>query len=170
MFILNFRAMTRNLFLVRHAQPHHDQLYKSDKERELKPEGILEASQLGKYLLESNYNIDLIIASDSVRTTATASLIARTINYPVDQIMWSEKIYSGSLGDLLEVINRIPDGVQHLLLVGHNPTISELNSYLTGLQHANMSTCELNLIRTVKPWRELAESCGQGVLNYQPFR
>jgi phosphohistidine phosphatase len=162
--------MTRNLFLVRHAQPHHDQLYNSDKERELKPEGILEASQLGKYLLESKYNIDLIIASDSVRTTATATLIARTINYPSDQIMWSEKIYSGSLNDLLEVINRIPDTVQHLLLVGHNPTISELHNYLTGLEHANMSTCELNLIGIEIPWQELTGNCGQRIINYQPFR
>ncbi len=160
--------MTRKLFLVRHAQPHHDQHYNSDKARELKPEGFLQAAALGKYLNESNYSIDLMIASNSVRTTTTATLIAHTINYPLHQIKLMEKIYTGGLPDLLAIINEIPDAVQHLLLVGHNPTISELNNYLRGSQNLTMSTCELNLISTNNQWNELTGGCGQGVLNFQP--
>ena len=160
--------MIRNLFLVRHAQPHHDQPYNSDKARELKPEGVLQAEGLGKFLNESNYSIDLIIASDSVRTITTATLIAQTINYPSNQIKLVEKIYSGGLQDLLTILNEIPDAVQHLLLVGHNPTISELNNYLTGLSTSSMSTCEMNLIRMNNRWDELIKGCGEIVVNFQP--
>ena len=160
--------MTRNLFLVRHAQPHHQQHYNTDKERELKPEGIFQATQLGKFLNDSNYHIDLIIASDSVRTTSTATLIANTINYPLHQIKWMEKIYHGGLNDLLAIINEISDDVHHLLLVGHNPTISELNNCLTGNQKSSMSTCELNLISIASRWDEIKVGCGHPVLNFQP--
>lgn len=160
--------MTRKLFLVRHAQPHNDQQYKSDKVRELKPEGFLQAQALATYLNQSSYSIDLIIASDSVRTTTTATVIASTINYPTHQIKLAEKIYTGGLPDLLAIINEIPDAVQHLLLVGHNPTISELNNYLTGSLNSNMSTCELNLISMNNGWDELTEGCGQIVVNFQP--
>ncbi len=160
--------MTRKLFLVRHAQPHHDQQYKSDKVRELKPEGFLQAAALGKFLIESNYPIDLIIASDAVRTSTTATLIASTINYPTHQIKLTEKIYTGGLPELLAIINEIPDTVQHLLLVGHNPTISELNNFLIGLQTSNMAPCELNLISINNGWDELTEGCGKIVVNFQP--
>lgn len=160
--------MTRKLFLVRHAQPHNDQQYKSDKERELMPEGFLQAAALGKYLNQSNYSIDLIVASDSVRTNTTANLIASTLNYPTPQIILKEKIYTGGLPDLLAIMNEIPDTVQHLLIVGHNPTISELNSYLIGSQTSNMATCELNLISMTNRWDELTEGCGQIVVNFQP--
>ncbi len=160
--------MTRKLFLVRHAQPHNDQQYKSDKERELKPEGFLQAAALGKYLNQSNYAIDLIVASDSVRTTTTATLIASTINYPTHQIILTERIYTGGLPDLLAIINEIPDSVQHLLFVGHNPTISELNNYLIGSQTSNMATCELNLININNGWNELTEGCGHVIVNFQP--
>jgi phosphohistidine phosphatase len=160
--------MTRNLFLVRHAQPHQDQLYSSDKVRELKPEGFLQAAAVGKYLNESNHSIDLIIASDSVRTNTTASLIAHIINYPPHQIKLMEKIYSGRFPDLLAIIQEIPDAVQHLLLVGHNPAISELNNYITGSLKPTMSTGELNLISMNNRWDELTEGCGQVVSNFQP--
>jgi phosphohistidine phosphatase len=160
--------MTRKLFLVRHAQPHHDRHYNSDKERELKPEGLIQASQLGKFLNESGYSIDLIVASDSVRTTSTASLIADTINYPIPEIEWLEKIYSGALNDLLAIIHNLPDDVQHLLLVGHNPTLSELNNYLSGSQQVTMSTCELSLISIPGRWDEIIAGCGQRVINFQP--
>jgi phosphohistidine phosphatase len=160
--------MNRNLFLVRHAQPHHSQSYNSDKERELKPEGIIQATQLGKYLNESNYNIDLMIASDAVRAKATATLIADTIGYAAHQIKWVEKIYSGGLNELLTILKEIPDATQHILLVGHNPTISELAIYLSGAQGLSMSTCELNLIQMNTIWRYLTEGCGRHVLSYQP--
>ncbi len=160
--------MNRNLFIVRHAQPHHSQPYNSDKERELKPEGIIQATQLGKYLNDSNYNVDLMIASDAVRAKTTATLIANTIKYPTHQIKWDEKIYSGGLRELLAILKEIPDDTQHLLLVGHNPTISELAIYLSGAQVLSMSTCELNLIQINTVWAELVEGCGQQVLRYQP--
>jgi phosphohistidine phosphatase len=160
--------MNRNLFLVRHAQPHHSQSYNSDKERELKPEGILQANQLGKYLNESNYNINLIMTSDAVRAKTTATLIANTINYPTHQIKWAEKIYSGGLNELLAILKETPDDTQHLLLVGHNPTISELAIYLSGAPMLSMSTCELNLIQINTMWTELGDGCGKHVLSYQP--
>lgn len=160
--------MNRNLFIVRHAQPHHSQQYNHDKERELKPEGHHQTSQLGKFLNESNYNIDLMIASDAVRASTTATLIAEKINFPISQIALNEKIYTGDLNDLLTILKDVPDSIHNLMLVGHNPTISELYNYLCGVQHLSMSTCELNLITLTVKWKELIENCGHGYLNYQP--
>ena len=160
--------MPNNLFILRHAQTHSSQHYNSDKERELKPEGITQATLLGKFLNTSNYNIDLIIASDAVRAKSTAILVAAEINYPVHRIQFAEKIYSGSMDDLLALIQKTPDSVKHILLVGHCPTIIELNNYLSNSQKASMETCELTLFSIDVGWSELFAGAGEVKLNYIP--
>ena len=161
--------MPNQLFILRHAQTHSGQHYNSDKERELKPEGIDQATHLGKFLNSSNYNIDLIIASDAVRAKSTAQLVASEINYPVHQIQFAEKIYSGVMDDLLALIQKTPDSVNRVLLVGHCPTIIELNNYLSDVQKSSMETCELTLFTMEVGWSELFEGAGELKLNYRPF-
>lgn len=160
--------MPNNLFILRHAQTHSSQHYNSDKERELKPEGITQATHLGKFLSTSNYRVDLIIASDAARAKTTAMLVAAEINYPVHRIQFSEKIYSGSMDDLLALIQKTSDSVKHILLVGHCPTIIDLNNYLSDSQKVSMETCELTLFSIDVGWSELFAGAGEVKLNYRP--
>jgi phosphohistidine phosphatase len=160
--------MPNNLFILRHAQTHSSQHYNTDKERELKPEGITQATLLGKFLNSSNYNIDLIIASDAVRAKSTAMLVAAEIHYPTHRIQFAEKIYSGSMDDLLALIQNTPDSVKHILMIGHCPTIIELNNYLSDSQKASMETCELTLFNIEADWSELFAGAGEVKLNYRP--
>lgn len=160
--------MPNKLFILRHAQTHSGQHYNTDKDRELKPEGIDQATLLGKFLNSSNYQIDLIIASDAVRAKSTAMLVAAEINYPIHQIQFAEKIYSGAMDDLLAVIQKTPDSVKQVLMVGHCPTIVELNNYLSNSQKNNMETCELTLFNIEGGWSELVSGAGEVMLNYRP--
>jgi phosphohistidine phosphatase len=160
--------MTHHLYIIRHAQTHSSQDYNSDKERELKPEGQVEATQLGKFLQANNYNVDLIISSHAERGKATAHRVAAEINYPVHQIHFSEKIYSGSMRDLLALIQQTPDSIGCLLLIGHYPTIVELNNYLSDSQKMSMETCELVFLNFSTRWSEIVEGSGEHILNYRP--
>lgn len=160
--------MAHNLFIVRHAQTHSGQHYNSDKERELIPEGITQATQLGKYLNALNYNVDLIISSDAVRAKTTALLIAAEIKYPAHQIQFDEKIYAGSLHEVLDLIQQTPESIEHILMIGHYPTIVEVNNYLSNTQKTIMETCELTLLNFDTQWSALLEGMGELKLNYHP--
>lgn len=160
--------MTHQLFIVRHAQTRSSQYYKSDKERELKPQGIDEAIVLGKYLSANNYNINLIISSYAERARATAHLIASEINYPIHQIQYSEKIYSGTMNDLLTLIQQTSDAVENLLLVGHYPAIVDLNNYLSDSNKTSMETCELICLNFDSSWSALGEASCILKMNYHP--
>jgi len=160
--------MPHHLFILRHAQTHDSQYYNSDKERELKPAGIKEATMLGKYLNESNHTVDLIISSDATRAHSTATLLASEIKYPIHQIQYSEKIYSGSLSDLLIMIGQTSDSMKTILLVGHYPTIVELNNYLADTQKTSMQPCELTVLAFTSGWSELSMRCGICMLTYLP--
>ena len=94
-------------------------------------------------------------------------LVAAEINY-VHQIQFAEKIYSGSMDDLLALIQKTSDSVKHILIVGHCPTIIELNNYLSDSQKASMETCELTLFSIDVRWSELFAGAGEVKLNYIP--
>jgi len=160
--------MNHHLFIIRHAQTHSSQYYNSDKERELKPEGLLEATLLGKFLNSNNFDADLIISSDAERAKATAQQVASEINYPAQRIHFAEKIYSGAMNDLLALIQQTPDSIERMLLIGHYPTLVELNNYLSDSQKMSMETCELTLLSFNASWSEIYEGSGVHILNYHP--
>lgn len=160
--------MPHNLFLLRHAQTHSSQHYNSDKERGLKPEGSKQASEVGKFLNASHFNIDLIISSDATRAKVTALLVAAEIKYPEHKIQLTEKIYSGSTKEILELLVSTPDYITNVLLVGHYPTIVELNNYLSESRKSGMETAELTLLNFETGWAELFEGAGNTKLNYHP--
>ena len=160
--------MPHHLSILRHAQTHSSQHNTSDKARKLKPEGIAEATQVGKYLQAYPHPIDLIISSDAVRAKTTAELVAGEIHYQVDQIQFDEYIYSGSVHELIRLIEHTPDAVNHILLIGHYPTIVELNNYLSASQKGSMETCELTVLRFEQGWSSLTEGSGVHKVTYHP--
>lgn len=128
----------------------------------------MQAKQVGKYLNASDYHVDLIIASDAARAKATAMLVAAEINYPAHHIQFAEKIYSGTMHDLVSLIQKTSISVQHILMVGHCPTIIELNNYLSNSQKTSMETCELTMFNMDGDWSELVAGAGDIKLNYRP--
>jgi len=160
--------MNRYLYLVRHAQTHIGQHNISDKVRELTQEGVVQAQSLGKCLAEANHQMDVIISSNAERAKSTALLIASSINYPIDQIKFVEKIYSGVLDDHRNLIRNIPDTMYKVMMVGHYPTILELHNYLTHSNKPGLSTCELNVLEIKDRWQELTEGGAKCMGNYIP--
>jgi phosphohistidine phosphatase len=68
---------------------------------------------------------DSMLASDAQRTRETAQLLQEHFR-SVTVVETSKALYHASSSTLLEVIQNTPKSVQHLLLVGHNPGLSEL--------------------------------------------
>ena len=52
--------MFKNLLLIRHAKAFDNEPGQRDFDRELTPDGVKDASKIGKYLLEQNIKADLI--------------------------------------------------------------------------------------------------------------
>ena len=159
--------MKRQLFIVRHALTHSGHHYITDKERELKHEGVAQATALGTHLAASDYKIDLIISSDAERAKSTAELIASTTHYPSDRILYKQKLYSGTLTDLIHVVREIPNTAQQVLMVGHYPTILELHNHLMNEEKPGMATCELSLAEIEVEWANIQLGSGTSILNFQ---
>lgn len=68
---------------------------------------------------------DSMLASDAQRTRETAQLLQEHLKC-VTVVETAKVLYHANSSTLLEVIQGTPKSVQHLLLIGHNPGLSEL--------------------------------------------
>lgn len=121
----------KSVLILRHGKSDWDAGYDSDHERPLARRGIRAAELMGRFLSHIDQVPDQVISSTAVRARSTAELgiEAGQWNSPA---LYTEALYGASVGSVLELLRRIDDSIARLLLVGHQPTWSELISELTG--------------------------------------
>jgi phosphohistidine phosphatase len=93
----------------------------ADHERPLAPRGIREAGLAGDWLRANVPTIDGVLCSTATRARQT---LARSgIDAPV---RYSERLYGATPGTMIDEISETADAVATLLVIGHEPTMSEL--------------------------------------------
>ncbi len=154
----------KQLTLVRHAHSLASTEL-SDFERPLSEQGLTEARQVAQQLADVLRTPDRILTSGALRALTTAQIFAQALAYPEEEIDVLADIYSGYDSTLINLLEAYPDRFRHLLMVGHNPGISELVQFLTGEQHQLRPINVVTLHLSITQWSELAERCGtlQGV-------
>jgi phosphohistidine phosphatase len=121
----------KSVLILRHAKSDWDAGYSSDHERPLARRGVRAAELIGRFLGHIDQVPDQVISSTAVRarTTAELGIEAGQWNSPA---LYTEALYDASVGSVLELLQQLDDSVARVLLVGHQPTWSELISALTG--------------------------------------
>lgn len=116
----------KRLTLMRHADTRWKDAGISDLERPLNRRGTAAAETMARRLLELELVPDLLMVSPARRTQQTAEILARELSVPQRRVVREELLYLASAEDLLKVVRGAGPRVAHLLLVGHNPGVSEL--------------------------------------------
>ena len=122
-------AKNKELLLLRHGKSDWN-TDTTDFYRPLNKRGKRNAQQMGKWLDEQQLTPDLIISSPAIRALTTAEIACKAMSLPLHSIQPEKCIYEASLSDLRQLLLHIPDSIQRLLLVGHNPGFESLLSYL----------------------------------------
>jgi|SRR6185437_12816898 len=119
----------KKLLLIRHAKAEKDTSVK-DIDRPLKYIGIQDAGFMADRLKEAGIIPQAIVTSPALRTKTTAEIFADHLSLP--EARTNKAIYEASQQTLLKVINQLPAEYDFIGLVGHNPGISLILTYLTG--------------------------------------
>ncbi|MER7680800.1 histidine phosphatase family protein [Streptomyces sp. NPDC096934] len=122
-------AEPRRIVLFRHAKADWPQV--SDHERPLADRGRTDAAVAGRRLADTGIPFDLAICSTAARTRETWKLAVHEFPHR-PKTVYEERVYEASPGELIAVLNEIPDDAQDVLLIGHNPGIQGLADVLTG--------------------------------------
>jgi len=149
----------KELFVVRHAKSSWDDSTISDHDRPLNERGLRNAPDMGSRLRDREVSPDALISSTALRSRTTAEIIADSMNFPKDQIVFDRALYHASATELQEYIGGLNDAHTSVMLFGHNPGMTSLVSHLFGLALDNLPTCGVvHLQFSTESWAEASRS------------
>jgi phosphohistidine phosphatase len=107
----------------------------------------------------------LIISSPAVRAISTALIFSRKFQYDPKKIILEVRLYETGFNEYMDVINKVSDTFDSIMLFGHNSTITNLVNTLTDPFTENVPTCGVTAISfNVSSWREVIKNSGKLVL------
>jgi phosphohistidine phosphatase len=138
----------KTLTLVRHAKSSWKDERLDDHDRPLAPRGHRDAPRIGKRLARRGLDPDLLLTSTAARARATADYLAAALGLGSSRIRVERRVYLASPGELLDIITGLDDELGSVLLVGHNPGLTELaNMLLPSLHLDNLPTAGVVAIK-----------------------
>jgi phosphohistidine phosphatase len=130
----------KKLVLIRHAKSSWDDIAVPDRDRPLDARGKRDAPKIAERLAKRGVKPDLILSSPAKRALATAEIIAKELDYKLKDIVVDERLYASAVEDLLTVIHTLGEEQEQVVLLGHNPELTELAHRLSS-EITRMPTC-----------------------------
>ena len=96
---------------------------------------------MGKRLIEEDIRPSLIISSPATRAWSTAKLVAESISYPREFLQRDDRLYLASVNSIFEVIEEQDNGFNNIMIVAHNPGLTEFANILVANVTPNLPTC-----------------------------
>ncbi len=159
----------KTIFLLRHAKSSWKDARLSDIDRPLNKRGKEAAPEMAGYMLKAGILPQLIISSPAKRAFNTASIIAPAIGYEEQNIKIEMNLYGANTGEIHQIIQQLENGLDKVMLVGHNPGFTQMLSFYTDEELDNLPTCGLLQIDfNVSDWKSIQPKSGIFKLKLRP--
>lgn len=122
----------KEIYVLRHgiAVERGTRGYAKDSDRPLTPEGRKKMRRIARTLRRFELSFDLILSSPYVRARQTAEIVAKAFKAEKG-LKFSEHLAAeGDAEELIEQLRRLYHSPSSVLLVGHEPYLSQLISVL----------------------------------------
>ncbi|MBB1252077.1 SixA phosphatase family protein [Streptomyces alkaliterrae] len=151
----------RRIVLLRHAKADWPEV--PDHERPLADRGRQDAPLAGGWLAAQGLVPQLTLCSTAVRTRETWKLaVPQLPERP--RTVYEERLYEASPGEIIAVVNEVPDEYTDVLVVGHNPGVQGTAQVLTGeadeeagtrLERRGFPTSAIAVLEFTGSWKAL---------------
>lgn len=154
----------KELVIVRHAKSSWENAELNDIERPLNKRGYRDAHKMKSYLSGKNINIDAIITSPAVRAFSTALILSQGIILKQKNIIVDKNFYK-SIFEVKKAIKLFDNALKSVMIVGHNPTFTDLVYKFVKTDIEKMPTCCVFSIKfLVDNWSEISKK--NSILNF----
>ena len=148
------------LLAMRHAKSDWG-VAAADRERPLAPRGVKAAKRMGRALTRIGAEPELMLTSPAVRARATAELAAAAGGWQA-AIRVVPGFYGGAWSDVTAGIAAARPSVQRIMVIGHEPTWSDLVAALCGGGRVTMPTGAVACLRIDDTdWTALGPGCAE---------
>jgi phosphohistidine phosphatase len=150
----------KQLILLRHAKSSWKTDALDDIDRPLSERGNRDAPRMGMRLLARRARPALVLASPATRAQRTAKLVTRALGHRAELIKTEEALYLATPASVLAVVAGQDDAHDCLLVVGHNPGLTDLaNRLLPDLELDNLPTAGVVAIDlATTSWKDVGEA------------
>jgi phosphohistidine phosphatase len=153
----------RTLILLRHAKAETPGEL-PDFERRLTTAGESDADAAGSWLADERLRPDLVFCSPAARTRQTwqgvsIALAQARPDTPAPEVRYEKGLYDGGRTEVFDLLRMVADEVRTVLVVGHNPIVSEVSLLLIPDEQydgndVGLKTSGLAVHRTEGSWSE----------------
>jgi phosphohistidine phosphatase len=120
-----------------------------DVDRPLTARGHADAAAAGPWLRQRGYRPDLVLCSPATRARQTWLALGLTSA----DVRFERSLYGATALDLLDRLTEVDDEVRVVLLVGHNPALSQLSIVLDPAGgEGDLRTNGIAVHVTAEPW------------------
>lgn len=133
----------KTLTILRHAKSSWKDPNLSDHDRPLNKRGECDAPAMASRIKDAGIRPSLILSSTAERAWTTAKTVAMEISYPKEFLQREADLYLAAVPTLLKVIASQDNGFNSIMLVGHNPGLTELANHFVPGVTSNIPTCGL---------------------------
>jgi phosphohistidine phosphatase len=147
------------LILMRHAAAVAGAAGGTDFDRPLSGSGRAAAVQAARRLAASGVTPERVLYSPARRTRETAAIVARELSLDPAALESVPALYSANPPAIRQAIERGHGRASTLLVVGHNPGISDFGRELAGPSHDQLPTAGFwRLPLDAAGWQSLTRS------------
>jgi phosphohistidine phosphatase len=148
----------KTLIILRHGKSSWDDSTQRDIERPLLNKGKGRTQLISDYLKSNKIIPCLIISSPAVRAFETAKIAAINLEYDIEKIQLNEDLYFVSVEKYFEAVFAAPVDCSALMIVGHNPMITDFCNYFLTKKISNLPTSGLCVVQLdTDEWTEAAK-------------
>jgi phosphohistidine phosphatase len=145
----------KTLLLMRHAKSSWKNKDLPEFDRPLNKRGEKDAPEMGKLLKKKNLVPSLIIASPAVRARMTAEAVKKKSGYE-QEIVYLDKLYQAEVPAIIDALKEQPDGMETVMLIGHNPGLESVLQILTGKIESLPTASIANITLPIDHWSEIS--------------
>jgi len=144
------------IFFLRHANAGEPKLNPAkDAKRPLDKLGIEQSHDVGRALSALNVTVDVIISSPLKRATQTAAVVANEIDHE-EKVVIDNALRPGATWDQFQELLRRYSRKDAIMVVGHNPTMTEFLNKLVGAPPTALELKKGAIARVEKEGRRAA--------------
>jgi phosphohistidine phosphatase len=146
----------KKITLVRHAKSSWKYPGLADNDRPLNRRGQKDAATMAARLAAGGFAPQRIHSSPALRAIRTAEKLAEAVDESTRRLQIHRLIYEADANQLIEHIQSLDDEDGWVVIVGHNPEMTDLVRWLSGTAIDNVPTCGVaQLHYAVDRWQQI---------------
>jgi len=144
----------KTLILMRHAKSSWKDQKMKDKDRPLTKRGMKDAAQIGTVLDKNELIPQLVLSSSVKRARQTAELVLEACHYP-GEVIYMDNLFLAEADVILDALRLLPNDVERVLVIGHNPGLECALQILTRQIVALPAAAAANISLMIDSWKSL---------------